>query len=216
MAGHSRSPHQRTARGALLQPLAHRDDGTPVMIPDRVAEAVRLGGSLADGALRAGVSTPQLHAWVRSGNRLTSAVETGALRRKDLNAQQKAEVALAATVETAASEGKLLLLGLLERLSRGAEVRTITVRTDANGNEIDRYERTEHLAPDAATIRWRLERRWPDEWAARQRLEVSGPDGAPLQVDVATRAAELADALRKAPPVLATNGHASNGNGAGA
>jgi hypothetical protein len=184
MAGHSRSPHQRTARGALLQPLAHRDDGTPVMIPDRVAEAVRLGGSLADGALRAGVSTPQLHAWVRSGNRLTSAVETGALRRKDLNAQQK------------------------------AEVRTITVRTDANGNEIDRYERTEHLAPDAATIRWRLERRWPDEWAARQRLEVSGPDGAPLQVDVATRAAELADALRKAPPVLATNGHASNGNGA--
>jgi hypothetical protein len=215
MAGHPLGPGNRSARGALLQPLGTRDDGTPIMVGDRVAEAVRLGASLADGALRAGVSAPQLHTWVRSGNRLASALETGALRQRDLNAQQRAEVALAATVEQAASEGKLLLLGLLERLSRGAEVRTITERIDAQGNVVERYERTEHHAPDAATIRWRLERRWPDEWAARQRLEVTGADGAPLQVDVATRAAELAEALRNAPPPVHANGNGSGGNGAG-
>jgi hypothetical protein len=200
--------------GALLRPVGRLSDGTAVSVADRVAEAMRLGGTLHDGAVRAGVSPQRLAAWVRSGNRIAAALDAGSLLHSDLDAQARAEVALAQTVEASATEGKLLLLGLLERLSRGTEVRTVTVRLDASGREVDRYERTEQHAPDAATIRWRLERRWPDEWAPKGRLEVTGPDGGPLSVDLASRAAELAEALRATPPppVAATNGAAGNGH----
>jgi transposase len=38
---------------------------------------------------------------------------------------------------------------------------------------------------------WMLERRWPQDFARRQALEMSGPDGGPIET--ATRPAELSD-----------------------
>lgn len=192
--------------------MAHRDDGSPIMVADRVAEALRLGAHIGDASVRAGVSRELLRQWMRNGNRINAALDAGSRLEGDLNDQERAELHLARTAEAALSEGKLLMLALLDRLSRGAEVRTVTVRLDANGNEVDRYERTEQHVPDAAVIRWRLERRWPEEWAPKPRLEVTGPGGAPLAVDVQTRARELAQALRDANGAGSTsNGHGGNG-----
>lgn len=193
----------------ILRPIATRDG--EVMVWDRVAEVLRVGGSLKDAAARSGVSTPSLHAWVRNGTRLSAAVEAGGRLEESLTRSEAAEVRVARTVETATAEGKLLLLGLLDRVSRGHETRVVTVKLDPHGNEIERTERTEQHGPDAATIRWRLSRRFPDEWAGR--LEVTGAGGGPIEVaTTAERASELADALRtqlEAEPVAAS----SNGNG---
>lgn len=201
----------------ILRPIATRDG--EVMVWDRIAEVLRVGGSLKDAAARCGVSTPSLHAWVRNGTRLAAAVETGGRLEKSLTRAEAAEVRVARTVETATAEGKLLLLGLLDRVSRGHETRVVTVKLDVHGNEIERTERTEQHGPDAATIRWRLSRHFPEEWAGR--VEVTGAGGGPIEVaTTAERASELAEALRTqleaaaAGQAAATNGSSSNGNGA--
>jgi hypothetical protein len=179
---------------ALLYPIAHRDDGTPVMVADRVAEALRLGASHATAAARAGVSRQQLDAWLRAGNRHSAALAAGTRTADDLSSVELAELALANTAEQALAQLELNLLAQLEVLSRGHTATTTTERTDASGATIDRTERAEVRLPDSAVIRWRLERRLPEQWGPRTHVEHSGH----VEVDVATRAAELADALRNA------------------
>lgn len=201
MAPRKPDQHQR-----ILQPVGHRPDGTPLYIADRVAEALRLGASLNDAATRATVTSATLRTWVRAGTRLLLATEAGTRLPQTLSAVERAQVDLARTVEQAAVEGKMLLLGQLERLSRGIE-RTITIeKQDAAGTVIERTTRVETALPDAATIRWRLARRWPDEFADRVHVDHTG------QVDTGDRAAELAAALRAELNAQPNgNGHAANG-----
>ena len=189
----------------LLRPLATRD-GAEVFVWDRVAEAIRLGAGLREAAARCGIPTPTLHGWIRSGTRLVAAVEGGGRLASSLSPRESAEVRLANAVEEAHAEAKLLLLALLERVSRGVEIRTITVQMDASGQEVGRFEKTEQKGPDAATIRWRLEKGWPDEFG--RRVEVVGPDGGAVQVDLHERAAELAAAIR-----AKSNGSSPKANG---
>lgn len=180
---------------ALLYPITHRDDGTPVMVADRVAEALRLGASMTTAASRSGVSRQQLDVWVRSGNRHSASLANQARTADDLSAVELAELALATAAEQALATYELNLLAQLEALSRGTSTTTTTVRTDPAGDVLDRTERTEARLPDASVIRWRLERRLPDQWAPRAHVSHEGT--LDVQVDVAVRAAELAQALRQ-------------------
>jgi hypothetical protein len=193
----------------LLAPLTG-PQGTEVMVWERAADVIRLGGTLRDAATRVGVTREVFAQWVRNGTRLLSALAVEARDPADLSEHEQATIRLAEAIEQAEAESKLIMLGLLDRAARGVEVRTVTVRLDASGNEIDRVERTEQRGPDPATLRWRLERRWPEEFAPRVRAEVSGPDGGPIAVDVATRAEELARELRR--HLAGTNGQGANGS----
>lgn len=181
-------------RHALLVPLAVREDGTTVTVTERVASAIRLGASMRTAAARAGASSATVQAWLRSGNRLAAGIAAGARLRSDLTATERAEVEFAVAVEAASAAHELALLTQLEALSQPRQERTITVRIDADGKEIDRTERTEDVAPEGQTIRWRLERRHPDTWGPRQAVEHTGTVG--VTVDVAERAAELVAQLR--------------------
>ncbi len=178
----------------LQLPLTVRPDGTEVLPTDRIVEALRLGASYRTAASRAGVSVGTLQAWMRSGARLGAALLAGTRLERDLTASERAELALTQAIDQAEAEHELGLLALLEQVSRGTEARSTTIKRDANGAELERTERTERAAPDAATIRWRLERGLPERWSQRHRVEHVGA----LQVDVSDRAAELADALRAA------------------
>jgi transposase-like protein len=193
----------------LTAPLVTQGGGE-VMVWERAADVVRLGGTITDAATRVGVARQVFAEWVRNGTRLLNALAANARDPADLNAHEQATIKLVESIEQAEAESKLIMLGLLDRAARGVEVRTVTVRLDAQGNEIDRVERTEQRGPDPATLRWRLERRWPDEFAPRVRAEVTGPDGGPIAVDVATRAEELARELRR--HLAGTNGSGANGS----
>lgn len=176
-------------RDRLVQPIP--TERGEVMVWERVADAIRLGGSLHDAAARAGVGKAVLQGWLRNGTRLQAAIGQGARDPDSLTAHEQAEMQLAVVVDRAEAEAKLVLLGLLDRVTRGVEVRTVTVKIDQSGQEVERTERTENRGPDPATIRWRLERRWPEEFGQRVRAEVVA------QIDTGPeRVAELADALR--------------------
>jgi hypothetical protein len=189
----------------LLTPLATA--GGTVAVWDRAADVIRLGGNYTDAAVRVGVAKFTFADWLRQGARLVAGVASGGIDAADLDAHQRGLVNLVEAVDRAESEAKLVYLGLLDRVARGQDVRVVTVKVDAQGQEIERSERTEQRGPDAATIRWRLERRWPEEFAPRVRAEITGADGGPVEVDVATRAAELAEELRR---------HLTNGQATGA
>lgn len=207
---------QHAVDHALLRPVAARPDGTPIMPTERIAEALRLGSSDRTAAARAGVSVAALQTWLRSGNRHSASLLAGTRTERELSPIERAELALARAVATAVAEHELNLLALLEQASRGAEARTTTVQLAADGTELARTERTQRDAPDAASLRWRLERRHPEQWAPRQRVEHTGADGGAIQVDVAQRAAELADALRAQAngraAVAPSNGSGGNGH----
>jgi hypothetical protein len=107
----------------------------------------------------------------------------------------------------AEARGQAHLLAILEGECRGgAQVTTVVERYNGNGDLIERQTKTETARPDAASIRWRLERRYPELWG-RQRIEVTGPDGGPVEVTGAERADRLAAALTQVRSALSDNGH---------
>lgn len=174
---------------ALLIPLDIDPEGRPVTVTERVATAIRLGATIRTAASRAGVANATLHSWLRNGNRHAAALASGARLEADLTDAEHAELTLARDYEAASAACEMALLTQLDAVSRPRQARTVTVRTDADG-QVDRTERTEDLDPDAATIRWRLERGYPEHWGKRETVTL---DVAP---DVTERAAELVAQLR--------------------
>lgn len=174
---------------ALLIPLGIDAEGVPITVTERVASAIRLGATLRTAASRAGVASATLHAWLRNGNRHAAALASGARLESELTDAERAELVLVRDYEEASAACEMALLTQLDAVSRPRVARTVTERTDADGN-VDRTERSEGLDPDATTIRWRLERGYPEGWGKRETVTVD------VTPDVAERAAELVAQLR--------------------
>jgi transposase-like protein len=180
---------RQATKHALLVPLDIDPDGRPITVAERVAAAVRLGATLRTAAARAGVAAPTLHAWLRNGNRHAAAIASGSRLESELTDGELAELVLVRDYEDASAACEMALLTQLDAVSQPRSARVVTVREDADGN-VDRTERVEDLDPDATTIRWRLERGYPEHWGKRETVTL---DVAP---DVAERAAELVAQLR--------------------
>jgi hypothetical protein len=193
MPARKRRPEIEAPKGALLVPLGHHPDGSPITVTERVATALRLGASYQTAAARAGVANPTLHSWLRAGARHASALATGARLESELTDQERAELAFATAVGEAEADHELALLTQLEHLSHPRHAITVTERTGPDG-AVDRTERVEAVDPDGATVRWRLERRFPDTWGRREAIAIDARLVA--DVDVTERAAELVAQLR--------------------
>lgn len=191
------SGRERLGRVNEIHTVIDQRDGGEVQVTrlDRIIETFRVGGTIADAAARAGVARQCLYDWQRKGVRVRAELIAGTKRDAELTADDLDYLAYVEAVEKAESEGKLLLLGLNDRLARGGiPLTTTTVKTDATGNVVERTEKTEHTLPDGAAIRWALQCRWPDEFQPRQKVELAGQVA--IEGQPADRAADLAESLR--------------------
>ena len=195
-------------------------DGTTVQVPvtymERIVEAVSLGGFLHDAAARIGVTVETLRDWRRQGNAARAQVLAGTRRRSQLSARQRQYAELAANMETAEAEARLRLLGLGQQLAQGGRQRTeTTIRTIAptggTPQLVETTERTLVAEPDARMITWLLAHRWPADFGAT-RVELTGPDGGPVNVHTEPALDQLRQAIDKAKPTPATTPNGTNGH----
>lgn len=185
-------------------------DGRPVTATEQILADLRIGNYLETASKRAGLSKDTTGRWTQIGARAWRDVHEGRRRLEDLTDHETACLEFSRAVDRAMSESETRLLAELERASRGGRVTTTVVeKRDANGQVIERSERTTTEGPDLPTLRWRLERKFPDRWG-RQVVEVTGAEGGPIEVTVAERAASIAEELARfqaQQPDPATNGH---------
>jgi len=72
------------------------------------------------------------------------------------------------------------------RAGRGAmfEFAEKVERAQAESEALDVNKLLQHGQKDWRALAWRLERRFPDHWREAKALELSGPDGGPVQSEV--------------------------------
>lgn len=181
---------------AVVAYRASADGGqVPLTVMDVVEETIRTGGFIKDAAARVGVTVHVLREWRRIGNRCLRDVLDGAKRRSQLSRHERLCCELATKMDKAEAEARVLLLGKAQRLAQGGLTRTETTeRRDASGAVVERTERQIELLPDSGMIQWLLSHRWRDDFG-RQAVEVSGPDGGPVQLESAGIVERLREAL---------------------
>lgn len=162
-------------------------DGTtttePVTVAERITEALRSGQYVETAAAMAGVHRDSVFSWLRIGANINGAVAAGTRTRRSLTAHEKrcAEFSDAVDEAQRMSEG-IDVTRLAQLAAGGVPLTTVVTKYDAQGNVVERTERTEHTLPSAQVLTWRLERRFPHRWG--RKTEVSGPEGGPIAVEV--------------------------------
>ena len=172
----------------------------PVTLLDAMVEAMSVSGITADVAARAGITAAQLRDWRAKGARAVNDVLLGTRKLGQLTAEERQCAALDERLRKAENEARLFLAGTARREAQGGrQVRKTKVkhqRVEGALVEVERVEITETAAPDGAMLRWLLATRWPDEYG-RARLELSGPDGGPIPVELRSASDKLLDDLSR-------------------
>jgi hypothetical protein len=173
----------------LTQVLRKDDAGNDVTLGDELIERMRYGASTYDAAAAVGINRDTLMDWLREGARHAARRQSGeklSKRDRDL-ADFSDREAQAIGQWKADAERTLQNLSVLRR-------RVTVVEKEIGGAPVERTVRTEQVEPDAKVIMWRLERRWPQQYG-RSLVEVSGPDGGPISVDVKAEARAVLESM---------------------
>src|SRR5262245_30573678 len=193
-------------------------DRIPVRVIDRVVETIQVNAFIHDAASRAGIATETLRQWRRRGVEASADLLEGRKRRSDLDTLTKRCVELAARMEKAEAEARVLLLGAITQLARGGMEQTRTVeKVDAStGDVLERVEERRKLLPDTRAITWLLANRYPADFV--QRVEITGPEGGPVQVESARdRLMTAIEGVRERRPIDVASrpklGNGETGNG---
>jgi hypothetical protein len=197
-------------------------------IIDAIVDTMERMGFLHDAAARVGFDTVTVREWRRVGARANADVLAGKVKRSDLTAHQKRCAELATRLAEADAKARMGLLGTAQALAVGGIENTETVTKAVQVNEgepriTEITTRTTRTLPHPGTVMWLLQHRWPNDFA-RNRLEVSGPEGGPVPVDITSARDRINTALtdleqRQADtahhagttPTPAGNGHTPTG-----
>lgn len=135
-------------------------------LQDKICLYLKYGNYVETAAAACGVSKVILYAWLKRGTEH----KAPGIYKDFLNAIEKAQ----AEAETRD------LVNIENSASGSAAV------FDSNGNQI-RAERKSNWTASA----WRLERRHPTKWGHLQKLELTGKNGGPIQIDEAALDREI-------------------------
>lgn len=205
MPGNDEASKGRGGRPTKLSQVLRHDQGRPVTVAEHVVAAIRAGNYVEAAAASAGVNKDTVYDWLRQGARLNTDYHQGRITLPRPGSTDRQLMEFSDAVAAAEAEWEVAANATLERLSRPRQVEETrtTVETPADGKPVTTktvtLRKTEEADP--ATIRWRLERRYPNRYG-RTRVEVSGPDGGPIPLSVREQASE---ALAKAAAQLAEN-----------
>jgi hypothetical protein len=175
-------------------------------VEQRIIELMGTGAHVDTAAQSLGIERRTLHEWLKTGARARKDVAAGrrvwpddpnrdpdmpTVRDHDLRC---AKFSLA--VDSAQADWLMRQEATLEAAGRPRRRQVVTVKTDAQGQPLETSTRTEDEAPDMATVRWRLERHPASRdtyGRTTTAIELSGPDGEAIPVDV--RTSTLADKI---------------------
>jgi transposase len=174
----------RTGRPTKLTALfdVREVDGRRVerTIGEALCDFVRLGHFMATACALVGINSDTAREWIRTGRRAVDRLDAGA-RRRDLSAHERRCSDFSVTVATALAEAEHRDVRRLAALAAGGLPQVTVVEEhelDGDGQErlVKRTTRATETLPDAAPLRWRLERRFPDRWGRRVELDVDLAD----------------------------------------
>lgn len=162
--------------------------GQPVTVADTIVSAVRAGNYIETAAALAGITKPTLYDWLNTGS-------NAAMKGGKLTAQERRCMEFSNAVGRAMAESEAEDVAGLAALARGV-TRVERIVVDAEGNELSRTTVAERTPPNDKVLMWRLERRFGERWG-RNRIEVSGPEGGPMEVSIdEVQGHQLAEVLR--------------------
>jgi len=141
-------------RAALLSPEVRQ----------RLVSLVRIGMTFDGASAACGIRRATIYEWVREGQRL---IKGGAKRPTP---RQRELMALAEEIDRAQAEAEARDLMVIDRAAQPHDVVREVVTVDKDGKAEKRTERTREFHWQAAA--WRLERRYPERYGRRDRLDV--------------------------------------------
>jgi transposase len=177
-------------RPTKIDQVITRRDGSKVPITEVIVQAVRAGNYVETAAALAGVSKDTVYHWLREGARAST-------KTTRLTPFERHAVTFSDAVAQAEAESESGDVGVLTSLAQGV-TRVERIVVDQEGNEISRTVLAERVPPNDRVLMWRLERRFGARWG-RQRVELSGPDGGPVEVEATItdqQGVQLAEVLR--------------------
>lgn len=180
-AGHAR--HGSEAMTSAETPARKKRGGRPTKLTPEVHEkivtAVRAGNYVETAAAYAGVHPTTVFRWLREAD------EPGASR-----AVREFRYA----VDSARAESEVRVVGQIQRVIMGGHVLAETTRTLPDGTvETER----KYAPPDGRVALEFAARAFPDRWARRAALEVTGQGGGPVQVEHTQVIQSLAERLHE-------------------
>lgn len=159
--------------------------GRPTIISqdiiDKIANAVRAGNYIETAAAYAGISKDSLYKWLKKG----------AKSRNSPNPLSEDELyrSFSYAMEKALADSEAHDVAVIAQAARGGAIigrKTITKHTVGDdGRPIETTTTEEDLAaPVWQAAAWRLERKFPEKWGRRERIEHTTPSDEPLVVRV--------------------------------
>jgi transposase len=175
------------------QVLRIDENGHAVTIAEHVVEKLRTGNYVEQAAKSAGLHKSTVYDWLHQGARISTDILQGRRTRPRAGSVERKLLDFSDAVAAAEAEWEVAANDGLERLSQPRTVTETreTVETDSEGKETGKKTMTltKVEEADSATIRWRLERRFPDRYG-KQHLEISGPGGGPIPLSIREQAAK--------------------------
>lgn len=175
-------PH-RTPRSTRRRRTGQLGRPTKLTVPvqERIVADLRAGLYMETAAARAGVGISSLYRWLAQGQNEDAPAELREFWEAVTRARAEAEARMVATVQKAAMGG--------------TEIRR-TRRTLRDGTV---EEDVSYAPPDGKVALDFLSRAFPARWAPRRAIDVelSGPDGGPVEFAPASPVSELATRLKQ-------------------
>lgn len=159
-------------------------DGRQVTVRDRILDALNAGNYVETACALAGVHKDTFYGWCKLGAKAAADLHAERRTPDALTDHEQECMEFSDAVAEAQARSEARDVAQLAELARGGRVtEVVEVKKDAAGRVVETKTRTDVSEPNAAVLQWRLERRFPDRWG-RRRLEVTGADGGPVEVDM--------------------------------
>lgn len=174
-----------------VRPKAPRRRGRPTRLTPAVRGLVVrniLAGAFQEtAAIAAGVPKSTYHSWKARGEEVRSRLdaEWGG-DRANIPEEERPYVEFLDAIEEARAQVELRYIEAVERVSLGGEVESVHEWEDDAGRT---HRRITFRRPASRPMTWFLERSFPERYA--RRIEVGGPEGGPIPVEVEVSARDL-------------------------
>lgn len=196
----------------LDEPARFDETGTPTQTRrDLIIESVRLGLPADIATAAAGIPMETMRRWLNEGR----AVYQRTLADPDapLTDEERAMGQFSTDVDTAVNSWLRDANMMLEAAARTTKI-TTTKRTTKDGKATEETV-VERVGPgDLSTLMWRMGKVNPTVYGA-QRIELTGVEGRPVEVDISAKLDELVGSIRAALSTdepASSNGHEDGGS----
>lgn len=142
----------------------------------KICTAIQAGNYIETASAFAGIGKTALYEWLkRGGDELARVAKSGRLR---VRVGEAIYVEFTNAVEEALAQSELHDVLIIQRAASGYEVLVTKEVLDKAGNV--KVLATNSHEFDWRASAWRLERKFPDRWGRREKVEMSGEGGGPV------------------------------------